>query len=145
MDRVFKREELFTRPESAGERIWGTEDLIYTCPGFYTFKILKINKGHKGGLQYHRKKDEVTYIVSGKLKVIFDLKDGSGLQESILNEGEWIRFPTGMVHQEEAITDVVRIEASSPYMNDRVRVEKEYGMGEPIGLPTTNIEEIEKK
>ena len=144
MKKIYKLNEVFTESQSLGQRSWGSEDLIYASPGCYTFKILKVKAGSKGGLQYHRKKDEVTFIVSGKLKVLIDLNDGNGLQDFVIGEGEWIRFPTGMVHQEEALTDVVRIEASSPFLNDRVRMEEEYGFGEPIGLPTTDLDEIEK-
>lgn len=139
---MYTRLDLFPIPETVGERIWGSEVLLYNCPGKYSFKILKIKAGQKGGLQYHRKKDEVTYIVSGEMLVRFDLDDGEGLQEALLRAGDCIRFPTGMVHQEEAITDVVRIEASTPYFNDRVRVESKYGIAEDDGLPTTMENEI---
>lgn len=136
--------EIFTQGEPLGERVWGEEISLYNCPSFFTFKLLKINKGQKGGLQYHRKKDEVTYIVSGELLIRFDLEDGEGLQEHIMRAGEWCRFPTGMVHQEVALTDVVRIEASSPYLNDRVRVESKYGVSDVEGLQTTTEDEIIK-
>jgi mannose-6-phosphate isomerase-like protein (cupin superfamily) len=89
-------------------------------------------------------KDEVTYIVSGTMIVRYDLEDGKGLREKTLEAGQWIRFPTGMVHQEEAVTDVVRLEASSPFLNDRVRVEEKYGLPFDGGLPTTSIDEIIK-
>ena len=113
----YKEENVFPEGISVGERVWGEEISIYNSPGHFTFKMLKIKAGAKGGLQYHRKKDEVAYIVSGDLLVRFDLKDGKGLQERTIKSGDWIRFPVGMVHQEEAVTDVVVIEASTPYMN----------------------------
>ena len=142
MKKVFHNEDVFTSAESVGLRDWGTEDLLYCCDGSFTFKLLKLNRGCAGGLQYHRKKDEVTYIISGELLVKYDLNDGSGLREKVLKGGDWIRFPTLMVHQEIAITDVVRVEVSTPYFNDRVRVEEEYGLGAPRGLPTTSNDEI---
>lgn len=138
----YNESELFPQGESLGERVWGEEISIYNCPSRYTFKILKINAGCKGGLQFHRMKDEVTYIVSGTLIIRYDLEDGEGLKEKVLKAGQWVRFPTGMVHQEEAVTDVIRIEASSPFLNDRVRVEEEYGQEFSGGLPTTSIEDI---
>lgn len=134
--------ELFPEGQSLGERVWGEEISIYNCPSRYTFKVLKIKAGCKGGLQFHQKKDEVTYIVSGTLIIRYDLEDGEGLREKILGPGQWVRFPTGLVHQEEAVTDVIRIEASSPFLNDRVRVEEQYGQEFSEGLPSTTIEEI---
>ena len=36
-----------------------------------------MKKGKKGGLQYHRKKNECGYVLSGKLKIRFD--NGNGI------------------------------------------------------------------
>jgi mannose-6-phosphate isomerase-like protein (cupin superfamily) len=104
-------------------------------------KRLKIKAGNKGGLQYHRLKDEVAVMISGNMLIRYDLGD-KVLREKIVGPGEVVHFPPGLVHQEEALTDCEIIEASSPHFNDRVRVEEEYGLGEPIGLPTTNQDEI---
>ena len=46
-------------------------------------------------------------------------------------------------HQEIALEKCIIIEASSPHLNDRVRVEKFFGMNEK-GLPTTQLNEIIK-
>jgi hypothetical protein len=53
-----------------------------------------------------------------------------------------VHFSPGVVHQEEAITDCVLIEASTPHFNDRVRVEEIYGSSDIAGLPTTAIDDI---
>ena len=124
-----------------GHRDWGEESLIALSPGKYTLKKLFIKAGKKGGLQYHRLKDESAYVVSGKMIIRFDEGDGL-LREKIVSAGDCFRFPPLCVHQEEAITDCVIIEASTPIANDRVRVEKEYGLPESTGLPTTKDDEI---
>jgi len=142
---IFKESDVFCKPEDLGYREWGTESLIYCSSGHYSFKLINIKKGMKGGLQYHHLKDECTYIVSGTLLIRYDLNDGSGLREKSLSDGMWVRFPTGMVHQEIAITDVVRIEVSTPYFNDRVRVEELYDEGPVIGLQSTKIEDVIKR
>ena len=133
----------FPAPEDLGERVWGEEMLLSTSPGNFTLKKLFIKAGAKGGLQYHRMKEEAGYIVSGQLLVRYD--DGTGvLSEKILGPGECFLFPKFSVHQEEALEDTVIIEASTPYLNDRVRVEKKYGLEEIEGLPTTSESEIIK-
>jgi quercetin dioxygenase-like cupin family protein len=76
------------------------------------------------------------------MKIRYDLGDGV-LRERIVNSGDVVHFPPLLVHQEEAVTDCVIIEASTPHFNDRVRVEEVYGMGRPIGLPSTTEDEIE--
>ena len=134
----------FPTPISVGERPWGTEDLLILIPGKYMMKRLRIKKGSKGGLQFHRIKDEGGILISGKLKVRYD--DGkSGLEERIIQAGEAFHFPPGIVHQEEALEDCEIIEVSTPVFNDRVRAETEYGLNDVSGLPTTQISEIEFK
>lgn len=108
----------------------------------FSVKRLRIKAGNKGGLQYHRLKDEVAIVVSGKMLIRFDLGD-KVLREKIVGAGDVIHFPPGLVHQEEALTDCVIIEASTPHFNDRVRVEVLYGLGEPVGLLTTEEHEVE--
>jgi len=65
------------------------------------------------------------------------------LVEKRVGAGDWFHFPAGCIHQEEAITDVERIEVSTPHFNDRVRVEDNYGISVDGGLPTTSKAEIE--
>jgi mannose-6-phosphate isomerase len=134
----------FPKPESVGDRHWGEEILLVMASGKYTLKKIIIYAGKKGGLQYHRKKDEAGIIVSGRLLLRYQ-NEYKKLVEKELGPGEWFHFPPGSVHQEEAITDVVLIEVSTPHFNDRVRMESEFGIKEEFGLPTTSEDEIEFK
>ena len=132
---------LFPKSESVGPRDWGEENLLVLSSGKYTMKKLSVKAGKKGGLQFHRLKDEASYIISGNLILRYD--DGTGnLKEKQVSAGDWFHFPAGCIHQEEALTDVERIEVSTPHFNDRVRVEKKYGITTENGLPTTNENEI---
>lgn len=133
---------IFPKAKSLGPRDWGEEILLVHAPGLYTLKKLILKAGKKGGLQYHRKKDEATYILSGTLLVRYEDKD-SNLIEKILEKGDFLHFPTGCIHQEEAISDVVMIEVSTPFFNDRVRVESLFGQDiANYGLPSTTEDEI---
>ncbi len=135
---------IFPKPTDLGKRAWGTEKLLALIPKKISLKKLFIKKGQKGGLQFHRKKNECGVIVSGKLKIKYD--NGSGkLCEKILSTGETFHFPPGCVHQEEALTDCEIIEASTPHFNDRVRVEERYGLKNDGGLPSTNLKDIKVK
>lgn len=134
----------FPEARTVGPRPWGQEELLVLSSGKYMMKRLTIKAGTKGGLQYHRKKDEAGILISGQMIIRYD--DGSGgLVERVINPGDFFHFEPGVVHQEEAITECVVIEASTPDFNDRVRVERLYGLGEHSGLPTTTLEEIESK
>ena len=136
---------LFPQPEDMGPRDWGKEEVLFVSPGKYSFKKLTRKKGAKGGLQYHHKKHEGGFVVSGQMLVRYD--DGSGkLVERICGPGDVVEIPQGAVHQEEAVTDCVVIEVSTPYFNDRVRVEEQYGLPLPEGgLPSTAEDEVEER
>jgi mannose-6-phosphate isomerase-like protein (cupin superfamily) len=133
----------FPKPESVGYREWGKEDLLVLVSGKYTLKKIYLKAGFKGGLQFHRQKNECGIIISGKMIVKFD--DGVGsLTQKIVGEGDIFHFEPGVVHQTEAVIDTVYIEASTPHFNDRVHVEHLYGIEEESGgLPTTTVEQIE--
>ena len=131
----------FPDAESVGEREWGEESLLVLAPGKYTMKKLLIRAGKRGGLQYHRKKDEASYIVSGKMILKYEDETGNLLEKEV-GPGDWFHFPAGCIHQEIAITDVVRIEVSTPHFNDRIRVETMFGFEDSSGLPSTEEHEI---
>ena len=132
---------VFPKAEDLGPRVWGNETLLALVPKKYSVKRLEIKAGQKGGLQFHRLKDEVAVMISGQLIVRYD--DGSGsIKERIVGPGDVVHFPPGLVHQEEAITDCVIIEASTPHFNDRVRMEETYGVETSGGLPSTAISDI---
>lgn len=134
-------EVVFPKAEDLGPRAWGSETLLALVSQKYSVKRLEIRAGHKGGLQFHRLKDEVAVVISGQMIVRYD--DGSGsIRERIVGPGDVVHFPPGLVHQEEAITDCVLIEASTPHFNDRVRVEEQYGFESRGGLASTEIPDI---
>tara|TARA_B110000259_G_C13824005_1_gene325866 strand:+ start:19 stop:450 length:432 start_codon:yes stop_codon:yes gene_type:complete len=124
-----------------GKRTWGKEILLSLIPKILSLKLLKLKKGKKGGLQYHHKKNECGYILSGRLIVRFDKGHGK-LNKKILKAGDVFHFPPGSVHQEEALTECQIIEASTPHFNDRVRVENKYGLSVEDGLPSTQKSKI---
>lgn len=132
---------IFT-PKDVGPRDWGREILVAHSKGKYTGKILKYNKGAKGGLQYHRLKDETSYVFSGELLLRYDKGDGK-LTETVAKAGTSIYIPAGAVHQEEALTDCIIFEAGTPVFDDRVRMEEHYGLPPGGGLPTTTTPRVE--
>ena len=134
----------FFTPESEGPDHW-KNILVAHVPGLFTGKMLTRGAGHKGGLQYHRVKNEAQYLFSGEMLVEYDAGDGK-LSQKIIRAGEAWHIPPCAVHRETAITDCIIFEVSNPIFNDRVRVEKEYGLSADDGpaLSTTIDEIIEK-
>lgn len=130
----------FPRREDLGPREWGEETLLFVIPGEVMMKRIRMKAGAKGGLQYHRCRDEGGVILEGRALVRFD--EGEGLVEMECEPGDVFVFPQGAVHQIEALTDCVYIEASTPFLNDRVHVEHLYGLEEAGGLPSTEPEDV---
>lgn len=115
-------------------RDWG-EEMIFASTPTYLGKVLKMRAGTKGGLQKHAEKVETFMLTSGRAIVRYDV--GSGLIARDLSPWEPVHVPAGAVHQVEAVTRCVIVEASTPHFDDRVRCEQDYGLPEDGGLPTT--------
>jgi mannose-6-phosphate isomerase len=109
---------------------WGHE-VIWARTDLYVGKVLHIKAGHALSIQYHEKKDETIHVLSGKLIYrVGDRVQGAGDTELTaidLREGESFRNTPGTVHQIEAITDCVLLEASTPHVDDVVRLKDRYG------------------
>jgi mannose-6-phosphate isomerase-like protein (cupin superfamily) len=88
-------------------------------------KVLHINAGHALSVQYHNRKDETVYLLSGEMK--YWVKLGDELEDVPLKEGDAFRITPGTVHYMEAITDCDILEASTPELDDVVRLKDRYG------------------
>jgi quercetin dioxygenase-like cupin family protein len=105
---------------------WGEEIWIAYDNGRYAGKILKIKKGHRLSLQYHKKKHETLYLHKGKL--YFTLEDEKGnLKKWLMKKNETVVVEPGKKHRMEANSDVEIFEFSSPELDDVVRIEDDYG------------------
>ncbi len=107
------------------EKPWGYE-LIWAHTDRYVGKILHVDAGHALSLQYHREKDETIHLLKGELHFWAGPSEDQ-LEKISLEEGESFRIRPGTVHRMEAITDVDILEASTPELDDVVRVSDRYG------------------
>lgn len=106
------------------EKPWGHE-LWWAHTDKYVGKILHVKAGHRLSLQYHRVKDETIHLFTGELLLILD--EGQGPTERRMAPGESQRIRPGTVHRMVAITDCDILEASTPEVDDVVRLEDVYG------------------
>src|SRR5687767_8751872 len=103
---------------------WGHET-IWAHTDRYVGKILHIKAGHALSVQYHVRKDETIHLLTGQM--IYRVKEGDELREVRLGAGESFRNEPGTVHQMEAVTDCDVLEASTPDLDDVVRLSDRYG------------------
>ena len=111
------------------DKPWGYE-VVWAHTDRYVGKILHIEPGHCLSLQYHERKHESIYVLRGRM--IFRYRDEAGaLREREMIAGEAQQVPTGMVHQFEALERTDVLEASTPHLDDVVRLEDRYGRAAP--------------
>jgi mannose-6-phosphate isomerase-like protein (cupin superfamily) len=105
---------------------WGHE-VIWAANELYVGKVLHITAGHALSVQYHNQKDETIHLLRGEMIYRVDFRDGAGLVEVPFAEGESYRNTPGVIHQMEAVTDCDLLEASTPHLDDVVRLNDRYG------------------
>jgi mannose-6-phosphate isomerase-like protein (cupin superfamily) len=106
------------------EKPWGHE-LIWARSASYVGKVLHVKAGHVLSLQYHNRKDETMHVLAGEL--ILRTLDGETLVARPFRAGESVHIPPELVHQIEAVVDSDVLEASTPELDDLVRLEDRYG------------------
>jgi mannose-6-phosphate isomerase len=106
------------------EKPWGSE-LVIEINDRYMMKKLTMLKGHRCSLQFHNIKRETIYVLSGQLR-IYTGSTQDALESRIYQADETITIVPGVVHRMEAVEDSVYLEASTPEMQDVVRLVDDY-------------------
>jgi len=118
-------------PERRVEKPWGYE-IWYAVTDRYAGKILHIAAGQELSLQYHERKDETIYLLSGALELELD-DDAGELQTLRLSPGQCQRIRVGRRHRMRAFEDTDVCEVSTPELDDVVRLADRYGRVVPSG------------
>jgi len=97
---------------------WGFEKWIVNCDK-YCGKLLYFVKGKKCSWHYHKLKDEVFYIQSGKILLkYYDEDDIALAYELTLNRGDKFHVYPGLRHQMEALEDTELFEFSTEHFDE---------------------------
>lgn len=107
------------------DKPWGYE-LIWAENDRYVGKVLHIEEGESLSLQYHREKDETIHVLSGRV-LLSTGPDGDHLVPVDMPAGTGFRITAGTVHRMEALETSDVLEASTPHLDDLVRLEDRYG------------------
>jgi mannose-6-phosphate isomerase len=110
------------------EKPWGHE-VWWAQTDDYAGKLLHVKAGHRLSLQFHREKDETSYLLSGRLRLTRG-STADDLEEQEIGPGHAWRIKPGEVHSIEAIEDSVVLEVSTPHLDDVVRLQDRYGRSE---------------
>ena len=110
--------------ENIIEKPWGKEEIL-ELNGHYMLKRLTMHKGCRCSLQYHKRKCETIYVLSGSLKISCG-QTKETLVSEIYEAGGIITIKQGIIHRMEALSDSVYLEASTPETDDTVRIEDDF-------------------
>ncbi|MSR84957.1 cupin domain-containing protein [Candidatus Uhrbacteria bacterium] len=117
---------MFSEPKRV-EKPWGYE-IWFAHTEAYVGKVIHVDKGAQLSLQYHEKKDETMYCLSGEAILVYE-KNGVLVEEPFLPGTSFHVLP-GMKHRLKAgHVDCDVLEASTSQVDDVVRLQDDYGRG----------------
>ena len=104
---------------------WGYEKLIYLGKKFVVkFLYMKANK--RCSVQYHKKKLECLYVLSGKGVLKIYNKKEKILRKKILKKYSHFVLKPFTIHRVEATTNLTYLECSTPELKDVIRLQDDY-------------------
>ncbi|MFZ9200928.1 MAG: cupin [Opitutales bacterium] len=116
------------------DKPWGRE-IWYADQKAYAGKILEVTAGKRLSLQYHERKTETLYLLSGHVRLTFrPLAAGEAHATAPVGAehvhdwkpGQVIHIPVRTIHRFEAVVDSVLLEVSTPDLTDVVRLQDDY-------------------
>lgn len=117
---------------------WGSE-LWFAHTDRYAGKILRVRAGCRLSIQYHEKKDETSYVLSGRV-IVSQGESADRMNARELGPGESWHNPPLLVHTLEAVEDSEILEVSTPELEDVVRLEDGYGRISDPAPPKHSVE-----
>ncbi len=116
------------------EKPWGRE-VWFADQAAYAGKILEVKKGCRLSLQYHERKTETLFLLSGKMVLTFRaLAAGETPSAQLITEahrhvwlpGQTVHIPVRTIHRFEALEDSILLESSTPDLTDIVRLQDDF-------------------
>jgi len=106
---------------------WGKEEWI-ELNDKYCFKKIYLNQGKRTSFQYHEKKLETFYVLSGKIEVLLE-NWGEKSERKIMATGDSYTVKPLQKHRVIAIEDAIYLEASTPEVDDVIRIQDDKNRG----------------
>jgi quercetin dioxygenase-like cupin family protein len=117
--------QTYELPMTHVDKGWGWERWVVNCEE-YCGKLLFFNQGKRCSWHYHKLKDEVFYLQSGKMMIYYsEADDITQAQQLVLNTGENFHVYRGLRHQMVALEDSELFEFSTQHFDsDSYRILK---------------------
>ena len=113
---------------------WGRE-IWYADQAAYAGKILEVTAGKRLSLQYHERKTETLYLLSGRVRATYrpmaPAESSGSVQvgaehEFVWEPGQVLHVPVRTIHRFAAEVDAVLLEVSTPDLTDVVRLQDDF-------------------
>ncbi|MGA0132766.1 MAG: cupin [Opitutales bacterium] len=113
---------------------WGRE-IWFADQSAYAGKVLEVKAGRRLSLQFHERKTETLYLLSGRVRLTFRPSAGVAApaagdvgpaDEHVWLPGQCVHIPVRTIHRFEALEDSVLVEVSTPDLTDVVRLQDDY-------------------
>jgi mannose-6-phosphate isomerase-like protein (cupin superfamily) len=106
------------------DKPWGYE-VIWALTDNYVGKLMQIKAGHRMSLQYHEKKEETLYVMTGFLIVWNDENEKDCI---ILKPGDIYHVKPKQIHRfgADKTQDTMIMEVSTNYLDDVIRIKDDY-------------------
>lgn len=103
---------------------WGREEWLEQNER-YCFKKIYIERGKRTSLQYHNLKHEACYVLSGKIEVWLEDWDET-IKKTVMVPGDYFSVEPLKRHRVVGLEDSFYLEASTPEVEDVVRIEDDF-------------------
>jgi len=90
--------------------------------------FFEIKRGFSRGSHYHKQKDEIFYVVQGKMKAVFMDMDTLEKEEYVLEKGHKIRIQPRLAHVFHGLEDALVVEYSSYFYDKDDGLKVEFGV-----------------
>ena len=107
-------------PKNLTIKPWGQETILAKT-STYVVKEIRVKAGHRLSEQFHEKKNETMFLVSGQAYLQIGNESFNMVRLSP------IHIPPKTIHRLEAVGDCVIVEVSSTELSDVVRTQDDYG------------------
>jgi len=104
---------------------WGKEEWL-EFNDQYCYKRIYLNAGERTSFQYHEKKKETNYIISGEAEIWLE-DDAGEIQKTKMGVNEFFTVVPPRKHRVVALTDLILQEVSTPEVDDVFRIQDEWG------------------
>ncbi len=104
---------------------WGKE-IWLELNDKYCLKEIYLQRDRRTSLQYHNKKLETSRVISGKIEVLLE-EDSGEMKRHIFLPGDSFTIQPPRKHMVIALEDSLYLEASTPEVEDVVRIKDDYG------------------